>query len=187
MVGATGLAVGVVCLLLVVSKGGDWGWTSTTALGLYLASVVVLLLWGVWEWHRPEPLVNMRVSARRQILITNLTAVMVGFGTYAIAYPMTQLLQLPKVTGYGLGPSRFLTSSLYVAPSGVVMLLTSPLAARLSGRWGPHRDPGHRQWRHRRRMAVHPGAHGRRLETHRHQLRHRPSASPWRTPRCPPW
>ena len=46
LVGAVGLGAGLVCLLLAVSKGADWGWASATTLGLFAAAVVVLLAWG---------------------------------------------------------------------------------------------------------------------------------------------
>ena len=49
LVGALGLSAGLVCLLLAISKGADWGWTSGTTLGLFAAAVVVLLLWGWCE------------------------------------------------------------------------------------------------------------------------------------------
>ena len=35
------LLVGPVCLLLAVSKGADWGWSSGTTLGLFAAAVAV--------------------------------------------------------------------------------------------------------------------------------------------------
>ena len=41
-VGALGLGGGVVCLLLGVSKGADWGWGSATTLGLFVEESVTL-------------------------------------------------------------------------------------------------------------------------------------------------
>src|SRR6266545_1765073 len=73
-VGAVGLSAALVCLLLAISKGGDWGWTSGVTTGLFGASVVVLLLWGRWELRHPQPLVDLRVTARRQVLLTNLAS-----------------------------------------------------------------------------------------------------------------
>ncbi|MFJ4851096.1 MULTISPECIES: MFS transporter [unclassified Streptomyces] len=133
--GAVGLAVGLVALLLAVSEGGAWGWTSPPVYGLLVAAAAVLAWWGRWEWRQPHPLVDLRVSSRRQVLVTNVTAVLVGYATYALAYSMSQLLQLPKGTHYGLGLST-LASGLYLAPPGLVMLLSSQPSARLSARFG---------------------------------------------------
>lgn len=44
--GALGLSLGLVCLLLPITKGSDWGWTSATTLGLIAASLLILVLWG---------------------------------------------------------------------------------------------------------------------------------------------
>src|SRR5262249_33817867 len=57
LAGALGLAAGLVLLLLPVTKGSDWGWSSGTTLGLFAASVVVLVLWGVMELRMKAPLV----------------------------------------------------------------------------------------------------------------------------------
>ncbi|WP_438452447.1 MFS transporter [Streptomyces asiaticus] len=135
-IGALGLTVGLVCLLLPITKGGDWGWTSGTTLGLFGASVVILLLWGVFELRTAEPLVDLRTTARRQVLLTNLTSIMVGFSFYAMSLILPQLLQLPKATGYGLGQSMVM-AGLYFAPMGVAMMLVSPLSARINAARGP--------------------------------------------------
>lgn len=135
-VGALGLGAGLVALLLAVSKGGDWGWTGTPTLALFAGAVVVLLAWGRWELRRPAPLVDLRVTARKQVLLTNAASVVVGFAMYAQALIMPQLLQIPSATGYGLGQSMQATG-LWMAPSGIMMMLVSPLGARLSAARGP--------------------------------------------------
>jgi MFS family permease len=43
--GAAGLAAGLVCLLLAVSQGGQWGWGSARVVGLFLSAAAVLGLW----------------------------------------------------------------------------------------------------------------------------------------------
>ncbi|MEU7941861.1 MFS transporter [Microbispora bryophytorum] len=134
--GVLGLGSGLVCLLLGVSKGADWGWTSGTTLGLLSAALVVLLLWGWWELRVKDPLVDLRVTARRQVLLTNLASIVVGFSMYAQALIVMQILQLPAATGYGLGQSM-LAAGLWMAPSGLMMMAVSPLGARLSAVRGP--------------------------------------------------
>ncbi|MGW3958580.1 MFS transporter [Amycolatopsis sp. NPDC005003] len=134
--GAFGLAAGLLCLLLPVVKGGTWGWTSAPTLGLAAAAVVVLLAWGAYQLRRRDPLVDLRVSARRPVLFTNLASIMVGFALYAMALSFPQLLQAPASTGYGLGQTM-VESGLTLAPNGLVMMLLSPVSARLIARFGP--------------------------------------------------
>ncbi|MYZ34873.1 MULTISPECIES: MFS transporter [unclassified Streptomyces] len=135
-VGAVGLGAGLLSLLLVVSKGADWGWTSGTTLGLSAAGVVLLLLWGRWELRVNDPLVDLRVTAKRQVLLTNLASVVVGFSMYAQSLIVPQLLQMPEATGYGLGQSM-LAAGLWMVPGGLFMMALSPVGAKLSAARGP--------------------------------------------------
>ncbi|NUU24824.1 MAG: MFS transporter [Streptomycetaceae bacterium] len=136
VLGTLGLAAGLVCLLLGISKGADWGWGSTTTLGLFAAAVVVLPLWGLVELRTKAPLVDLRISARPQVLFTNLASVVIGFSMYAMSLVFPQVLMLPEATGYGLGKSMVVTG-LVMAPAGLVMMLVSPLSAKLSAAKGP--------------------------------------------------
>ncbi|MFJ2702154.1 MFS transporter [Streptomyces sp. NPDC087428] len=134
--GAAGLATGLVLLLLPVTKGGDWGWTSGTTLGLFGAGVLVLALWAWYETRVSQPLVDLRVTVRRPVLFTNLASVLVGFAMYAMSLTLPQLLQSPEAAGYGLGQST-LAAGLALAPGGLVMMALSPVSARITARYGP--------------------------------------------------
>ncbi|MFC9174148.1 MFS transporter [Streptomyces sp. NPDC057107] len=134
--GAIGLGAALVCLLLAVSKGADWGWGSATTLGLFAAVLVLLPAWGWWELRLSDPLVDLRVTARPQVLMTNTASILVGFAMYAQSLVVPQLLQLPEATGYGLGRSM-LAMGLWMAPAGLMMMAMSPLGAKLSAAKGP--------------------------------------------------
>jgi EmrB/QacA subfamily drug resistance transporter len=134
--GAIGLAVGLVSLLLALTKGASWGWGSTRVVTLLVVAVVVLVAWVWFETRVRTPMVDIRVTASRPVLLTNLASIMTGFAMYAIALVLPQLLQAPRATGYGLGQSM-VVAGLCLAPSGLVMMLLSPVAARISTRHGP--------------------------------------------------
>ncbi|MFE9764727.1 MFS transporter [Streptomyces sp. NPDC005808] len=136
VLGAAGLSAGLILFLLPITKGSDWGWTSVTTLGLFAAAAVVLLLWGVMELRVKAPLVDLRTTARRAVLFTNLASIMVGVAFYAVSLVLPQLLQLPKSTGYGLGQSM-VVAGLCVAPLGLTMMFTAPVYARISAKYGP--------------------------------------------------
>ncbi|WP_433187094.1 MFS transporter [Actinoallomurus sp. CA-150999] len=136
LLGAAGLSAGLVCLLLAVSKGADWGWTGGLTLGLFAAAVIVLAAWGWWELRTREPLVDLRTTVRRQVLLTNIASVVFGVAMFAMSLVLPQLLQLPKATGYGLGRSM-LAAGLVMAPTGLVMMAAAPFSARISAARGP--------------------------------------------------
>ncbi|MFF5565762.1 MFS transporter [Streptomyces sp. NPDC012623] len=134
--GAIGLTIGLVSLLLAVSKGAEWGWTNAPTLGLFAAAVIVLLSWGRFELRTADPLVDLRATARRRVLLTNLASVVIGFAMFAQSLVAPQLLQLPRELGYGLGQSM-LSAGLWMVPTGLAMMAFSPLGAKLSARFGP--------------------------------------------------
>ncbi|MFG2969224.1 MULTISPECIES: MFS transporter [unclassified Streptomyces] len=136
LAGALGLSAGLVALLLAVSKGATWGWTSGTTLGLGTAAVVILLAWGFWEMRSRQPLVDLRTTAKPQVLFTNLASIALGFSMFAMSLVLPQLLQLPEQTGYGLGKSM-LTVGLVLAPQGLVMMAMSAASAKLTQAKGP--------------------------------------------------
>ncbi|MET9761979.1 MFS transporter [Streptomyces sp. NPDC006372] len=135
-VGALGLGTGLICLLLGVSKGADWGWGSGVTPGLLIAAPVIFLAWAWWELRNPAPLVDLRVTARPQVLMTNAASVVIGLAMYSSSLIIPQLLQLPRTTGYGLGQSMQATG-LWMAPAGLMMLLVSPVGAKLSAATSP--------------------------------------------------
>ncbi|MFF2552805.1 MFS transporter [Nocardia sp. NPDC058058] len=136
VVGAIGLGVGLICLLIGISKGASWGWDNGGIIGLLVAAVLALALWGWWELRTRDPLVDLRVTARPKVLLTNASSMVLGFGMYSASLIIPQLLQLPRATGYGLGQSM-LAMGLWMAPGGLMMMLVSPLGAKLSAARGP--------------------------------------------------
>ncbi|MFF5408227.1 MFS transporter [Streptomyces misionensis] len=134
--GAVGLAIGLVSLLLAISKGADWGWASGTTLGLFAVAVIALLVWGFWELRTRDPLIDLRTTARPRVLITNAASILVGVGMYSFMLIAPQLLQFPKATGFGLGQSM-LAAGLWIAPGGIMMMLISPLGGKLINSRGP--------------------------------------------------
>ncbi|MFF4899626.1 MFS transporter [Streptomyces sp. NPDC001068] len=136
VLGALGLAVGLTCLLLGVSQGGQWGWGSPRVLALFAAAVLVLALWWWQQLRTEQPLVDLHLVSRPRVGLSHVAALLTGFAFYANSLVTAQLVQAPKATGYGLGLS-IVATGLCLLPGGVTMLLFSPLSARISASRGP--------------------------------------------------
>lgn len=134
--GAASLSAALVTLLLAISKGSSWGWSSTLTLAMLAASVAAFIFWTWWELRTPLPLVDIRVTTGRQVLFTNLASISIGFALFAMSLVFPQVLQLPDTIGYGLGQS-ILAAGLVMAPSGVIMMLVAPVSARITTSKGP--------------------------------------------------
>ncbi|MFE5339719.1 MFS transporter [Isoptericola sp. NPDC056578] len=133
--GAVGLAIGLVGVLLAISQGNTWGWTSAATLSSAGIGIVAFGLWGWYELRQENPLVDLRVSVKPSVLTTNLAAVAMGFALFSSNIAFPQLLELPDaVGGLGLG---LLPASLVLMPSGLAMLAMSPIAGRIERSVGP--------------------------------------------------
>jgi len=135
LVGALGLAAGLVGLLLAVSQGNSWGWASAATLTSLILGVLVLLLWGWFELRTRNPLVDLRVSVRPTVLTTNLASIAMGFALFSSNIAFPQLLELPSEVG-GIGLA-LLPASLVLMPAGLAMLAMSPVAGRIERAVGP--------------------------------------------------
>ncbi|WP_345542745.1 MFS transporter [Microbacterium jejuense] len=133
--GTAGLAIGLIGVLLAVSRGNEWGWGSPAVLVCGLGGIAVLLVWGWYELRTSDPLLDLRVAARRPVLLTNLASIAFGFSLFASNVMYPQLLELPvSVGGFGLS---LVAASLVVMPAGLVMMVLSPFSGRLARTVGP--------------------------------------------------
>lgn len=130
LVGVLLLAVGLVSLLVGVSKGSTWGWADSATWIAIVGGVVVLLVFGLFELRHHDPLVDLRTMGRRPVLFTNLAAILIGFGMMASSIVVPQLLQMPGATGYGLGQT-ILQAGMWMFPGGLMMLVFAPLSAKM--------------------------------------------------------
>lgn len=133
--GAALLSAALTCLLLAITKGGHWGWTSERVLLLLLIAVVVLAAWVPFELRAGQPLVDIRTSTSRPVLLTNLASLFVGFAMYANMLTTTQQLQLPAASGHGFGASAAL-AGLCMLPAGLSMVAMAPVSAAITRRSG---------------------------------------------------
>jgi EmrB/QacA subfamily drug resistance transporter len=132
--GAALLSAGLLALLLALTEGERWGWGSGRIFGLFVVAAVLLLGWGWVELKVPEPMVDMRMLADRQVLFANLTALIAGFALFGSFILVPSLLQLPsEVVAYGFGASATLTG-LFLLPSSVTGFVSGPLAGVMSRR-----------------------------------------------------
>src|SRR4051812_41682150 len=134
--GAVLLSAGLVTLLLAISEGSSWGWTSATTVGLFVSSAASFGLWVLVETRVPEPLIDMHVFTERPVLLTNIPAVLPGFSMFGAFVLVPNLLQLsPDVAPYGLGVSSTATG-LYLLPSAVTGIFAGPAASVIARRYG---------------------------------------------------
>lgn len=135
--GAVTLAVLLVLLLLPISQGHAWGWSSARTIGLFAGAVAMAVVWVLVERKVREPMVDMRMFAHRPVLFTNLAGLFLGFAMFSQFIGVAYLVQMPQeLTGYGFGASVLRASVEYLLPTTVISLLAAQFGGILVGRIG---------------------------------------------------
>src|SRR5919198_2947597 len=141
--GASLLSGGLIALLLGLTEGESWGWTSSRILLLATISLLLLVAWGAAELRVAEPMVDMRMLAVRQVLFTNLTALVAGFAMFGSFVLVPNFVETPhdlspslaRLVDYGFDASAT-KAGLYLVPSSFALLFAGPLAGLIGRRLG---------------------------------------------------
>lgn len=116
------LALGLLSLLLAISQGNRWGWSSVRVVLLVTSAAVLLAVFVVVERRAAAPLVDMRLMAQRPTWSANLAAFAMGFSLFIAGVIVPQIATLPESSGYGFGLT-FTQTGLVLFPGAVAILL----------------------------------------------------------------
>ena len=81
--GALLLSGGLLSLLVALTEGEAWGWTSLRLLGLGAAAAAFFVLWALVELRSSAPMVDMRMLSHRPVLLTNIATMISGFALFS--------------------------------------------------------------------------------------------------------
>ena len=110
-------------LLLALSEGQDWGWTSPATIGLVLVSVVLGLALIVVERSTLQPMIDLALF-RIRAFSAGLASVIVAFaGLFTATFLLPFLLQ----QGSGLSP---IEAGLLMTPVPITMAIVAPFSGR---------------------------------------------------------
>src|SRR5205814_6666371 len=134
---------GLIAMLVALTEGSNWGWSSGRIVTLAAVSAAFLAAWGVAELRVAEPMVDMRMLARRQVLFTNLTALVAGFAMFGSFVLVPNFVQTPhdlplrvqRLVDYGFDASAT-KGGLYLLPSSITLLFAGPVAGLIGRRTG---------------------------------------------------
>ncbi|MDL9980855.1 MFS transporter [Microbacterium sp. ASV49] len=100
---ATLLSGWLIALLVPLSSGTRWGWTSPLTLGLFAIAALLFTAWIIAELRSSEPLVDLRLVAGRAIWPVNAAALLIGAAAFGFWGYLPQFLETPAASGWGLG------------------------------------------------------------------------------------
>ena len=131
--GATLVAAGTTCLVLMTSLGGTtYAWGSPTIVTLGVAGVVLLALFVAVERRAEEPILPLRLFKNRVFGVSSALGFVVGFAMFGAITFLPVYLQVVK----GVNPTA---SGLWLLPLLAGLLLTSVGSGQLISRTGHYK------------------------------------------------
>ena len=135
VLGAGVLGAALTAALLVVTKGGDWGWRSVPTALTGVAAVGLFLVWLPIERRAANPVVDLVTMRQPRLVLINVASTLVGFAMFVNLLSTTQFLQMPRSTGFGQAMD-VVDAGLVMAPVAVMFAIVAPIAAALIRRIG---------------------------------------------------
>jgi EmrB/QacA subfamily drug resistance transporter len=130
VLGFVTIATGLVCLLLALTEGQSWGWTSYRILILFAVSAVMLALFVTIEMEVEYPLLPVSVFRHWGYTNSLLLVSVLSVGLFAVLFYIPLLLQQAR----GIGA---FDTGLLLLPQALVMAVIMPAAGLLYDRVGP--------------------------------------------------
>jgi EmrB/QacA subfamily drug resistance transporter len=104
--GAVLVTAGLSVLVLGITQGQQWGWSSAATIGAFVASAVLLGAFALWELRQSEPLVPFSIFRLQTLTAANVVMFVMGTAMFSMflmltLYMQQVLLYSPLETGVG--------------------------------------------------------------------------------------
>jgi EmrB/QacA subfamily drug resistance transporter len=127
--GAVLVTAGLSSLVYAITQAGTQGWLAARTVGVFAASIVLLLAFVAWERRHREPLMRFGLLRTKTVTGANVTAFILGTAIFSMFLMLTLYMQ--QVLGY----SPIKTGVAYLAVAGTA-IIWSAVAADLVNRIG---------------------------------------------------
>jgi EmrB/QacA subfamily drug resistance transporter len=127
--GAVLVTSGLTTLVLGITQGNEWGWSSGRVIGIFAASAALLLSFVWWENRVAEPLMRFGLLRTKTVLGANVAGFILGTALFSMFLILTLYMQ--QVLGY----SAMKTGVAYLAVAGTSIIWAN-VAAMLVNRVG---------------------------------------------------
>jgi MFS family permease len=138
VLGGVLFAPALAAVLLAVTRLKGSGFGDPVTLSLAGAGLLLLAVWFRREWTHPEPMLDVRQFAQRQVGLAMLAMALFGVGASQLMLVILMIAQQPLWTGVGLGLSATLAAMIKV-PASFASLFGAPWSGHLAARHGARR------------------------------------------------
>ncbi|WP_373468517.1 MFS transporter [Acidianus infernus] len=133
-IGAGILGTSLAGIIVGTTEAPSWGWTSFSTISLLSLSIVIFGIFIFFESKVKYPLISVNLLRRRNVLISNLAAVVAGFAIFMAYQSLTYLFEEPTPIGYNLD---IFTTGLSLLPLALTQIIGAMIAGRSISLKGP--------------------------------------------------
>ncbi|NNN11945.1 MAG: DHA2 family efflux MFS transporter permease subunit [Acidimicrobiaceae bacterium] len=127
--GAVLVALALAGIVLGISQGPTWGWTSASIISSFATSIVLGVVFLFRSAHHESPVLDLNLFSQRSFTFANAATLLYAMGFFAML--LGNILFLTSVWHYSI-----LSAGLAVTPSPLVVAAVSGPAGRLASRIG---------------------------------------------------
>jgi EmrB/QacA subfamily drug resistance transporter len=124
--GAVLVTAGLSALVLGVTQGRDWGWSSGVTIGVFAAAAALLAAFVAWELRVRDPLVPFSIFRLQTLTAANVAGFILGTALFAMFLMLTLYMQ--QVLGY----SPIETGFAYLAVAGTAVIWANVAAVAVN-------------------------------------------------------
>lgn len=124
--GAILVTGGLVLLVLGITQGRQWEWTSARTIGVFVVSAVMLAAFVLWENRQREPLVPFSIFRLQTLAAANVAMFIMGTALFSMFLMLTLYMQ--QVLGY----SPIKTGVAYIAVAGTAVIWANVAAVAVN-------------------------------------------------------
>ncbi len=137
IVGAVLLGIPLTMIVLSLSEGSTWGWTSLPVLSLLFVGLVLFIPMFLYErnYHKSggEAIFDMDLLKKRNVLMANITLTVTGIGMYLSMQTLSYRFETPAPYGFGLS---ILDTGLSMVAFAIGMIVFAVITGKIITRIG---------------------------------------------------
>jgi EmrB/QacA subfamily drug resistance transporter len=120
---------GLTALLWAIIEGPSHGWTSPAVLGAFVAGVIILVAFMLWELHCPDPMLDVRFFENRRFSAASAAITLTYMALFGTIFLLTQYFQ--SVLDYSA-----VEAGAVFMPMAALMVVFAPRSPKLVARLG---------------------------------------------------
>jgi MFS family permease len=133
LMGALLLGASLTAIVLALSEGTSWGWSSVPILGLAAGGLALMVPLVLYERRIAEPVLDLKLLRQRNMFIADLLVLFYGISLGIAFQALVYVLELPSPAGFGFS---IIGVGVYLLPLVIILLPVALTVGTLIPKFG---------------------------------------------------